>query len=181
MATPDFIAQLPIEPTTLPAKEYLEFLRMLEHGLPRDTRAYLVTINGDGERRLQPVGEGHSVVNLHTSLVDHLNDGFFSGDFYKELLEHCRARVPELFSQDSERTHIAIDASCELEGLADVGLSNFSNNPDQLAVRGLFARIRSLSQSIMSALGDSLHPIDEIHRDVYGVPRKDGLVEPEGA
>jgi hypothetical protein len=168
MATPDFIAQLPIEPTTLPAKEYLEFLRMLEHGLPRDTRGYLVTINGDGTRKLHPVGEGHSVVNLHTSLVDHLNDGFFSGDFYKGLLEHCRARVTELFSQDNERTHIALDASSELEQIGLAGLKCLPDDADTLVMRTFFIRTITLAQAIISSLSDPIHETEDLRQKIHG-------------
>ncbi len=74
-------------------------------------------------------------------------------------------------SLSGERANIALNATWEIEGLADIALSNLPKNADLLALRGLVARIKTLNSAIMSAIGDDLCTLDDLRDLVYVTPR----------
>ena len=169
MATNDFTSALPTEPTTLQASEYLEFLRMIEQPLPQDTRAYLVSRDDDGKRRIAPVKNGASVVRLRDELINHLNAGCFDDAFYDQLYEHCQSRRKQL---PNERNELAINATWETEQLCDLALASVGGEVSALGLRGVIARIKTLNSAIMSALDEKDLATADIYHEVHGVPMK---------
>ena len=169
MASNDFTSPLPTEPTTLQAKEYLEFLRMIEQPLPIGTRAYLVARNDDGTRRVTPVDNGASVVSLREDLISHLKDGFFDDAFYDQLHEHCQSRRKQL---PNERIEVALNATWETEQLCNIALASVGDEVVVLGLRGVIARIKTLNSAIMSALDEKDLATGDIYHEVHGVPMK---------
>lgn len=94
--TSNVIGTLPLDATTLDAREYLDFLKMIEGGLPEGTRCYLVTLDDDGKRHMQPVKDGSSIVNLRENLTSHLNAAMWFGkEETKKLFDYCAGRLRE--------------------------------------------------------------------------------------
>jgi len=72
--------------------------------------------------------------------------------------------------ESSERRRIALDASFEIEGLSNL-LVNAAQDAagEDLWMRGVSIRLRSLSQVIMSALGDELDTVEAMRPRVTGL------------
>lgn len=88
------IDQLPVDETTLGAKEYLQFLQLFEGAtMPVGVRAYLVSKSHEEERQITPVKEGYSIVRLETDLIDHLNGGLYDTAYFQRLHAYCEERL----------------------------------------------------------------------------------------
>lgn len=61
--------------------------------IPPGARAVLITDAGDGRFAVHPVAHGKSLLNLHTELIDHINDYPHSDAWLNELLNCCNSRL----------------------------------------------------------------------------------------
>ena len=70
---------------------------------------------------------------------------------------------------DNERGLIALQASYEIEHMADLVMMAVENSmdTDALRYRGLAARITALNSVIMSAIGDESEANDELYYRLY--------------
>ena len=93
MATKNDKRKLPSAESVLSAREYVDFLRLLENGLPDGTRCYLVTKDVGEARRVLPVKDGASVLNLQSDLLKHLNDRPLDPDWLLALRAYCEDRL----------------------------------------------------------------------------------------
>lgn len=107
-------------------------LEMMERQLPRGVRAYLVTMGDSaGQRRLTPVGDDCSVLNIERELISHLNGSPYSDAFLRLIKDYCGERLDERLrfrieheklSGWREQTHALLDAVAKLiDDAADVG------------------------------------------------------------
>jgi hypothetical protein len=69
---------------------------------PSAPRALLVSLDGEGGLKYQPVTRGQSVVDLRTELIDHLNAAPFEAKLLEELRDYCDAKLAAL--AESRRT-----------------------------------------------------------------------------
>lgn len=116
------VQALPTAPTHLSPSDYLRFVELLEGGMPKDTRAYLVVKEGD-TRAVHPVGHGDSVLNVRTDLLKHLNEAPTTTEQAKELRDWCndllqRRGVAEV-NLSTERHDLLTDAAHEAALLID--------------------------------------------------------------
>jgi len=81
------------------------------------------------------------------------------------------AKTDSRTSISGERADIALNATWEIEGLADIALSNIPPGMESLALRGIVARIKSLNSAIMSAIGEPDTAVTELRERVYVLPR----------
>lgn len=96
MATEDRTNHLPTEPVTLNPAEQLSFLRMIEGGLPEGIRAYIVSIESDGQRSIAPVRSGCDIVSMNDAkdVISHLNNNpFLSDEVVAALRDFVDARL----------------------------------------------------------------------------------------
>lgn len=168
--------------TLLQPQEYLQWLLSLESasGLPKGTRAYLVSFDHTDTRRLTPVGDQDSVVNLR-DLVKHLADSPQPTELLVGLRDFCNERLKErgedaLVALDADRQEVGRDANYELLLLAHI-LQREIIERDQSGViapiaRGMLARLKTLSDVIYEAAfadEDERVEVSDLRRQMTGV------------
>lgn len=178
MAEETVTQALVTEPQNLSPREYLRFIDLLEGGMPKGTRAYLVYMDGD-VRRVQPVRNGASVVRLDTDLIDHLKNGPFGFEQALELREWCNNLLQRNGQAEvnlsTERHDLLTDAAREAALLID-NARVISQNTDHgefeksLLLRGHLKRLSDLVGVIGGAVNpDDVEDSDELLRErLYG-------------
>lgn len=172
----------PVQPTTLDAQEYLRWLLSLERAsdLPEGTRAYLVSIEGQGLRRLTPVGASESVLDLNRDLLKHLAAQLLDTAFLVSLREFCNDKLrgrgeATLVAVDEERQTIGSDANHEVRQLAEL-LQHEIQERDSCGevapiARGILARIKTLTDVVYEAAfcdEDAQTDLPDLQRVLYG-------------
>lgn len=169
---------LPTETTTLAASEYLRFVELLEGGMPKDTRAYLVIKEGE-TRVVHPVGNGHSVLDVRTDLLKHLKEVPTTVEQATELRDWCndllqRKGVAEV-NLSTERHDLLTDAAHEAALLIDNAREISEDNKHgelekSLLLRGQLKRLSELVGVIDGAVNpDGDNDSDELlHERLYG-------------
>lgn len=69
---------------------------------------------------------------------------------------------------DDERTKLALEASWEVEALADTLVREMGSEISNLALRGMVMRIKELSGIIMSAIDDEVATTEYLGRALRG-------------
>ena len=159
------VNQLPEQ--TLQPKEYVQWLLSLEqaYGLPDGIRAYLVSMDPEnGTRRLSPVERGASVISLKTDLKSHLSASILGLDFYEDLRAFCdeKLRPSGRIPLASDRAELALQASWEIAGSAELVHAQLDTSADNLPLRSLLRRIKLLAGLQMDAIGDEQQTLQEI-------------------
>jgi hypothetical protein len=153
--------------TTLPPQEYLRWLLSLEKAadLPEGTRAYIVSFDHAGARRLTPVGDQDAVVNLETDLPKHLRDRGLSTEALTATRDVCDEMLGERGEEaqfDRSRIAVALRAAWQIESFARLVEENRDDSNTQTAIVPMLRRIQLLSGAIMTALEEEDEPIDEM-------------------
>lgn len=169
---------LPTQPTNFSPSEYLRFVELLEGGMPKDTRAYLVVKEGDA-RAVHPVGHGDSVLNVRTDLLKHLKEAPTTTEQAKELRDWCndllqRRGVAEV-NLSTKRHDLVTDAAHEAALLIDNSREinehgGHSELEKSLLLRGQLKRLSELVGVIDGAVnpdGDN-DSDDLLHERLHG-------------
>lgn len=171
MATENVTQALPTEPTAVTAMDYVRFVELLEGGMPKGTRAYMVTLDDDGARRLIPVRDGSSVLDLGTDLLRHLNERSLPTEQAAELRSWCNELLERRglaeFNLSATRHDLVTDAAHEAALLIEKarGISEDRSHDDlekTLLLRGHLKRLSELVGVIDGAVNpDALADSDE--------------------
>lgn len=157
---------------TLQPREYVQWLLSLERqaDIPPSVRAYVVYIDHEGQRRIRPVAEGASIVNLRTELQSHLRAGTYSPDFFIDLRDFCDSMLAGADRRlaNDERAHLALSCSWEIESTAMLLRDQLDEDAGVMPLRTMLRRIARLAQAQMSLLDEPEIPLDEVKSTVEG-------------
>lgn len=132
---------------------------MIEGGMPKGTRAYMVSLRDDGRREIWPITEGNSVVELGNSrnLSDHFNSAPVKRALLEDLDKYCVAKLKEQLITD-DLVELGASATAELDGILNLLLRSIAADELQElspeVLRGMLLRAHALNRAVALLLDE---------------------------
>lgn len=151
---------LPEAPVTLGPQDFMRFLGVIEQGMPKGIRAYVVTLDEGGQRNLQPVSDTSSVVDLNSNLIDHLSEKPLSQEYMLKLHDYLSDRLQHQGYEGAEafsklRRNVTGSALYEIALISGLLQEHIFQNDQSGAInpvsRGILARIELLADAVGEA------------------------------